>query len=76
MSKKSSETSSESSRLNGLSLLRVDALLIELREKANEPEEVLRIAAEIEVAQAEAKQFLDAVIESASTLNLGLAAVS
>lgn len=73
MSKKSSERSGESSPLNGLSLLRVDALLIELREKASEPEEVLRIADEIEVAQREAKQFLDAVIESASALELGLA---
>jgi len=73
MSKKSSETSSASSQLNGLSLLRVDALLIELREKASEPKEVLRIAGEIEEAQSEAKRFLDAVIESASTLQLGLA---
>ena len=76
MSKKSSEKSNESSRLNGLSLLRVDALLIELREKASQPDEVLRIADEIEAAQIEAKAFLDAVIESASSLQLGLSMAS
>ena len=56
--------------------MRVDALLIELREKANEPDEVLRIAGEIEAAQLEAKAFLDAVIESASSLELGLSMAS
>lgn len=70
MNKMQSAKSDESSRLNGLSLLRAKALVLELKNKAEQPDEVRKIAGELEKSIGEANQFIAALTDAATSLNM------